>query len=527
MSEIKFNQFSDLLRPEGPVAIVIKQSLAAVNEDDPVIFPPSYPMTTFKGRIWTMRDGDYRVSVELPPDSKRDKNDRSSDQKSGYNIDRFPDGTNCCEIDSPQSQANRIEPMFKKPEYRNLVPQIEIRVGDNALHGTTVNLLDAGHRAADAVVRMSSLADSFHTAFLNVKEGNDFTLATLAPTSLLFGVWDSRSTNVKRQRIVKAHIRVSNVQERTRSAQFTPAADYVAAGAVEEGLDSGEGDKNPLSVEGMKHALATQTVGGVMLTKTSELIRTVNINLVALRDLRGSDDPHTQVLQSYVLGLSLIAATLDPDLNLREGCNLRFKDAADSTKLVSRRGDAKPVTFDPQEVEQFARLAAEEFFRVANIAFDGKDHVDAIFETGVAEEFLGMGDDREKVRKLGPITRATLKRFKELGKDPFRSVVEQLKAAKKALGKPPKRNQPAVKNLDAFKPLCETLKLMSENAGLANEARDLAGELSKMAQEHDNSHAVIRDIEAKFREFKKAQKKAEEEHAANSEVVPAGGETLP
>src|SRR6185437_12145489 len=112
-----------------------------------------------------------------------------------------------------------------KPQYRTFVPQIEIKVGDNPVYGTKVNLLDAGHRAGDAVVRMSSLADKFHAALLDVKSDNHFTLATLAPTSLLFGAWDSRSTGVKIQRIIKAYIRASNVQERTRSAQFTPAAE--------------------------------------------------------------------------------------------------------------------------------------------------------------------------------------------------------------------------------------------------------------------------------------------------------------
>jgi CRISPR-associated protein Csb1 len=141
MSEAKFDQFSILVEPDGPVAITIKQSLAPANDNDPVIFPPTYPMTTFRGRVHTVVDGDYRVSVELPPESKRDKSEKSTEQKAGYNIDRFPDGTNTCEIDSPQSQANRIEPLFKLEGRRGLVPQIEIKVGNNTLHGTTVNLL--------------------------------------------------------------------------------------------------------------------------------------------------------------------------------------------------------------------------------------------------------------------------------------------------------------------------------------------------------------------------------------------------
>jgi len=49
MPETETSQFSDLLKPEGPVAIIIKQSLAPVNDDEPCHLPPTYPMTTFTG----------------------------------------------------------------------------------------------------------------------------------------------------------------------------------------------------------------------------------------------------------------------------------------------------------------------------------------------------------------------------------------------------------------------------------------------------------------------------------------------
>lgn len=516
MSDAKFDQFSYLLVPEGPVAIIIKQSLAPVNDDDPVIFPPSYPMTTFKGRVHTVVDGDYRVSVELPPESKRDKSEKASDQKPGYNIDRFLNGTNSCEIDSPQSQANRIEPKFKTAPLRRLVPQIEIQVGNSARHGTRVNLLDAGHRAADAVVRMSSLAGDFHNAFLDAKGNNQFTLATLAPTSLLFGVWDSRSTYVKIQRIIKAYIRASNVLERTRSAQYTPAADYVAAGAVDEDLDSGEGDKNALSAEGMKHALATQKVGGVMLTKTSELMRIVNINLAALRELRGNDEPHTRNLQRYILGLALRAATCEPDLNLREGCNLRLKDKEDAIKRVPRRGDAQPINLDLAEIERFADATAEEFFHLAKIDFNQKDHLDAVFESGVAEDFLAMSsDERWRVSQLGPITAATIKQFTEQTKDPFKPLAGLIKTAKGLLGNAPGKKEPRVPNLEALNPLAEALDSISQAAGLGEEVTARVAELAKTARAHEDPHEALKGIERAIKAIKKAQKQQK------SDTVPA------
>ncbi len=508
MSEASFLDFSRLLEPDGPVAIAIKQSLAPVNEDDLIIFPPSYPMTRFKGRVHTVLDGDYRVSVELPATAtgKTEKQKKDSEQTSGYNIDRFPDGTNSCEIDSPQSQANRIEPLFNLRDYQELVPQIQIKLGSELGTSASVNLLDAGHRAADAVVRLSSLADKFHSAFLDAKQCNHFTLATLAPTSLLFGVWDSRSTQVKLQRILRASIRVSNVRECTRSAQFTPAADYVATRAVDAALDKDEGDQNPLSSEGMKHALAVQKVGGVMLTPKSSLTRTVTVNLVAIRALGTDSAERTDALRQYILSLALIAATVDPDLNLREGCHLRFIDQLDSTRLILRRGGPEPVTFDSQVIRGFATTAAKAFFHAAGIPFENKDYPDAVFESGVAEEFLAMGDDRDKVRKMGPITAATLRRFRELSNDPWKPLMEAVQAAKKALGKR-KKGEPA-QNPTALRPVLDVLAAFSENLVLPEDARAVALELTAIGNNDRNSHETLGQIEGRIKAFKKLQKEA-------------------
>ncbi|MCI0387988.1 MAG: type I-U CRISPR-associated RAMP protein Csb1/Cas7u [Acidobacteria bacterium] len=495
------DQFGAWLTDDGPVALIIKQELRPVDEEDPVIFPPTYPMTTYKARIHTIRDGDYRVSIELPPDSKTDKNEKKEDQKPGYNIDRFPDGTNSCEIDSPQSQSNRIEPRFKKIKNGTLVPQIEIKVGKEI-----VNLLDAGHRAADAVVRMSSLADKFHDAFLAAKSRNYFELAKYAPTSLVFGVWDSRSTYEKRQRILKAHIRATNVLERSKSAQYTPAVDYVGSGAIDEELDRGKGDDNNLSVEGMKHALSTQTVGGVMLTAKSKLVRTVNLNLAAVRELPGATDDESKALQEYILALSLVSAASEPDLNLREGCNLRFKGTP-TVNLVYRSKDDEPLSLDLKQIEQFAEDAAKRFFQIAGIEFDKKDHRDAVFETAVAENYLSRTtEERKKISQLGPITAATVKRFDEQGKDPFKLTNDALKAALKALGKKPGKNKPPIKNIEALKEVCDALRMMSENTTLPDAAQFLASELLDLSQNHEDSHAVLREIDMKVKEFKKAQK---------------------
>jgi len=252
-----------------------------------------------------------------------------------------------------------------------------------------------------------------------------------------------------------------------------------------------------------------------MLTKTSELTRIVNINLAALRELRGKDEPHTSTLQRYILGLALIAATSDPDLNLREGCNLRLKDSADTIKLIPRRGDAQPIAVDSAEVERFAEKTAKEFFGFAEIDFNQKDHLDAIFESGVAEEFLGMGEDRKKISQLGPITAATIKQFREQSKDPFKHIANLVKAARRDVGKYSGKKEPRVENLEAFKPLAEAFESMSQSAVLSDEVKSLAAELAKTARAHEDPHGALKSIERALKDFKKAQKEAK------SEGVPA------
>ncbi|MBX3364024.1 MAG: type I-U CRISPR-associated protein Cas7 [Phycisphaeraceae bacterium] len=508
----------DLLKAAGPVAIIIKQPLAPVDEDDRVIFPPTYPISKWNGRVHTIRDGDYRVTVELPTGAKDDKDTNRDNQKPGYQIDRFPDGSNICEIDSPQSQSNRIEPKFKTIADGNLVPQVEIQVGSER-----VNLLDVGHRAGDAIVRMSSLAADIHDAFTEARSRDFFKLATIAPTSLVFGVWDSRSTYVKQQRILKAHIRATNVREVSRSAQYTPAAAYVNVSAIGEEAEKKErgpsGEESNLSQEGMVHALSTQTAGGVLLTEASRLVRTVTINLDAIRALRGTAPADgqdgerqdaTRELQEYILGLALVAALSEPDLNLREGCLLKYHDSeAPSAKTVYRTKSSTDLGIGDKEALRFARSATIAFFKRAGVK-DGSpiDRKNAVFERGVAEKFLGYSQgDRDKIRKLGPITATTLARFDAQGKDPFKGVTDALKGVKETIGRRPKgKNASPVQHVEAFNSVVQLLESLGSDGTLPEGAADLARELIGIAKQHDDSHSAFKQIEDKIKDYKKARK---------------------
>ncbi len=460
-------EFVSTLLADDVVAIIVKQQLAPDDAENPVIFPPTY----LKSRS--------KASSNNAAEAEEKKETKQEQQQSVYNLDGPPNGENVCEIDSVQSDGNRSEPLFKSEALKNLVPQIIIDV-----NGTAVNILDAGHRAGDAVVRLSSLAAEFHEAFQRADIGDHSLLASLAPTSLLYGAWDSRSTQTKLQRIIKASVRAENVRPLTRSATFIPAVDYVAVGAIKEELDVGEGDSNPLSSEGMKYALASQTLGGVRLTDPKKLVRTIKINLVALRQLRANvtvptpDDyakdeqkevykkaieeaieqsaARTKAMREYILALALVAATSDPDLNLREGCNLRI--VGDRFSLVCHRKEDQSIKLDRTDVTTFAEAKAKAFFEAMKIPFESKDYLDARFEKDVAEEFLGLTDskgklssaERNKVRKLGPITKKTLETYKAEKKkrDKQGDPIETLRTL---IGKVKTKNKEKDLNADADK----------------------------------------------------------------------------
>lgn len=331
------NRFAAWLQDCGPAALVIREYLMPVEGHDGVVFPATFAAAEDKSRF-----------------------------AGGYNIDHFPDNTNVCLIDSVGSQANRIEPLFAKPGYKTLVPQIVIEAGEHK-----VNLLEAGHRAADAIVRCSSLQKELHDAFTDVLRGNAEPLAKLAPTSLVFGVWDSRDTQAKVPRLFSSTIRAYNVKTLMRSAQFVPATDYIGQGLLDEKADKGL--KDAYAERGFVHVPASGSHGGVIAT--GGIRRDATISLAALRLLNAEDSEKTAALQRYILALSLTAFTATPTSYLRQGCNLvPDPDKPREMRLVQSNGVREDITLTHEEAVAFAEVAAKEFglARDQTVPFDKK-----------------------------------------------------------------------------------------------------------------------------------------------------------
>ena len=318
-------KYDDLLKDDGPAAIVVKQWLKPTGDE--VIFPPTYANPL-------RRQGDPPV----------------------YNLDYF-EGRSVCVIDSIPSQANRIEPAFGAIAEGKLVPQVVIKVEKT---GEVVNLLQAGHRAADAIVRFSSLGPKIEEAFKARLKGDSLPMAKVAPTSLVFGVWDSRGGGLKVPRLLNSIIRAHQVDQHTRSAQYVPAIhDYAAAGVSAE---SGETGLKKLADQGMAAVPATAMLGGV--TAHGGIRRDASLNLCTLRDITTPDEKKRQGLQRYILGLSLVALThLDGKaLNLRQGCQLVADAKNPATRiLVAADGTEKPFVITPEDAVAYAKAAAEKF----------------------------------------------------------------------------------------------------------------------------------------------------------------------
>jgi CRISPR-associated protein Csb1 len=317
-------QFDHLLATDGPAALVIREHLIPVEGADAVVFPSTYA------------DIGYNIDYE----NQRDRT-----------------GRNVCLIDSVGSQANRIEPMFKDKPYSTLVPQIAIKAGDKE-----INLLDAGHRAGDAIARCSALHEDLKIAFAGVLKGNATPLARIAPTSLVFGVWDSRDSQAKLPRLIASTIRAFDVRELKRSATYLAPVDCVAQGLLtpEDAEKATKDSKNPLAQTGLVNALANKTHGGVIAE--GGIRRDAVLALSALKLLRADTPEATTKLQRYILGLALVAFTKLPLEYYRQGTILVLdpekKREFQSVKADGSRTDA---AITHEDALAYAQAAAADF----------------------------------------------------------------------------------------------------------------------------------------------------------------------
>jgi CRISPR-associated protein Csb1 len=359
-------QFDPWLTTDNFAALVIREFLEPVEGPDGVLFPATYAAAEDK---------------KVFP--------------GGYNIDPPEGDMNVCLVDSVGSQANRIEPIFAKPDYAHLVPQYSVKAGEKS-----VSILEAGHRAGDALIRCTPLQKDIHEAFKALLKGDAEPLARIAPTSLVFGVWDSRDTQAKVPRLVASTIRAFDVKRLKRSAQYNPPLDYAAHNVFsEEDKAKAEGDtKSPLAKRGFVHVPATGSHGGVIAT--GEIRRDAILSLAALRLLAvGGDKEKTLALRRYILGLSLVAFTSNASTFLRQGCNLVPSEKVRVFKLVYSDGKREDQKLTSADAMKFATAAAKTFkvTEGREVTFDPK-----LAQLDLKDEAEGKGKGKKGAKKSEP-----------------------------------------------------------------------------------------------------------------------------
>lgn len=356
-------QFDSWLTTDGFAALVIREFLEPVEGPDGVLFPATYAAAEDK---------------KVFP--------------GGYNIDPPEGEKNVCLVDSVGSQANRIEPLFAKQDYAHLVPQIFVKAGEKS-----VSILDAGHRAGDALVRCTPLQKELQDAFKSVLKGNAEPLAKVAPTSLVFGVWDSRDTQAKLPRLIASTIRAFDVKRLKRSAQYNPSTDYIGDKLLEETTDKGV--KDAYAERGFIHVPATGSHGGVIAT--GGVRRDATLSLAALRLLAvGNDSSKTLALRRYVLGLSLVAFTSNASTYLRQGCNLVPSEKPREFSLVHSDGTREPQRLTQADALKYATVVAKDFG-----VSQGKE---VTFDSKLAQlDIKGEGDTKQTRKKAAKKAEST------------------------------------------------------------------------------------------------------------------------
>jgi CRISPR-associated protein Csb1 len=262
--------------------------------------------------------------------------------------------------------------------------------------------LEVGHRVGDAALRYTANRgfEQFAQALRAFVGGDAGPLARLAPTSLVFGHWDSRdsptskATKSKARRLIRSEIVAYNVARATKRSQYWSSIDpevteelgQILAEAKEAASRNPE-TKNPASQLGLTDVPAPESPGGVIAFGPIE--RTSIIALSGLRALTAFATPtaeqaadtaapgpaeQTLALRRYLFALALASVADTGVWDLREGCilvrngkppagNLRDDEAPLTSVLVHHTGEEKPFAVPgSKEADAYLEAAARAFF---------------------------------------------------------------------------------------------------------------------------------------------------------------------
>lgn len=331
MSERYSGDLNQLLSDGSVVAVVSQQKLRPAEGDGMPFFPPTYLGTN---------------------------------EKPTYCISSTGDGSNLCTVDSVQSQANRVEEAFLQEPYRSLIRRVEVTAKLPNNGSRTLDMLQLGHRLADAAVSFSTIGDQARQAMRAFKD-DPVAVAELSPMSLLCGLWESRGegSQLKIPRAFSAIITAKNVSTLRRMTTFFGSFPSKDLGLTEKH-----------SAEGIDNALK-EALGGVIAQ--GDIVRTATLNFVALRqNLKVRPGQPVSATATYVYGLGLVAMAMQPEVFLRQGC-LLVGNGPSQMKVVYRDGAEREWSLDADQVMAFAQQGAAAFGVAALLPIQAEFQVEA------------------------------------------------------------------------------------------------------------------------------------------------------
>ena len=309
------------------VALTLRQPLASVEGSDVPIAPPTYPPSR--------ETNAHRFATP-------------------YTVNETNRGLRLCELDSVQSQANRGEAAFTDV-LADVVPHHVVRAGRFER-----DLTRLPHRIADAAIRATALAPRIREAFEAFEAGDPVPLARIAPTSLVYGAWDSRDTRVRIPRAIAATIRAVDVSVLTGSSQYSGAFGQAALG-----VDDAEWKK--AAAAGFAPTPCVDRPGGILVH--GAVVQSASIVLEPLRGYRTADA--SDVLPAYLLGLALGGlVTTGRRYRLRSGCAL-VPSGPPEWRAVTETGERNAVVIDADTVVAELRAAARAWSETAQVALEG------------------------------------------------------------------------------------------------------------------------------------------------------------
>lgn len=359
MTELTFDVLRDSVAG-GAVALRSRLTLQPAGGDGDKVFPPSYSVPD---------TAEHKYAVE-----KRQIGD--SDSLSTTVL-----------LDSVASQANRAELAllegWERGELAFPVPYVDFTADGGATDYEKLTVLEAPHRLADAIFRDSLLDGTLFRlsdigqAITDATPRNATNVFRYAPTSLLFGMWDSTGPKgglgSKFQRAYVSEIvgldaavgrKVSSRIDPLQIEKVQPdgkvynSADPNEVWTLDEanaemkkgkpvlasrGSDSGDAGQPSKINHGNIAPSIDPKAGGVTISKA---LQTTVISLAALRNLRfrGFDREAETAARTAVaaLGLAAIVYQHETDFDLRSRC-LLLPQHSPRIELLARDGSADRV----------------------------------------------------------------------------------------------------------------------------------------------------------------------------------------